>query len=284
MRKNIVISIQIAILGSYLFATNLLAAVINVTPLKSAPTLDGSDSDWSAVSAATLPLKNDKPDGRSNVESISIKAGVFGDKVYFLLQWKDDSEDNQHKPYTWDAAKNKYIKGTQQEDRVALQFVMSGDYDVNWLSGNTFTADTWHWKAARSNPAGIAQDKRTIIGKVAAKKAFKGTAADGSTIYIKRPSDAGDKLYKTQRYKKKESDVMPKYIVNKNPTGSIADVKAKAIWGNGMWTLELSRKLNTGNSDDVVFQSGRALKGGIAVFNHSGNDDHNHSETINFQF
>lgn len=77
---------------------------------------------------------------------------------------------------------------------------------------------------------------------------------------------------------------MPKYIVNKNPTGSIADVKAKAIWGNGMWTLELSRKLNTGNSDDVVFQSGRALKGGIAVFNHSGNDDHNHSETINFQF
>lgn len=173
MRKNIVISIQIAILGSYLFATNLLAAVINVTPLKSAPTLDGSDSDWSAVSAATLPLKNDKPDGRSNVESISIKAGVFGDKVYFLLQWKDDSEDNQHKPYTWDAAKNKYIKGTQQEDRVALQFVMSGDYDVNWLSGNTFTADTWHWKAARSNPAGIAQDKRTIIGKVAAKKSVQ---------------------------------------------------------------------------------------------------------------
>lgn len=284
MKKIALVYTQAVILGSCLFASNLLASIISVNPLKSAPTLDGSGSDWSAVSATTISLKNDKPGGKSNIESISVKAGVFNGRVYFLLQWKDKSEDNQHKPFIWDASKNKYTRGSQREDRVALQFVMSGDYNANWLSGDIFTADTWHWKAARSNPAGIAHDKRTIIGKVATKKAYKGTTKDGSTVYIQRPSDTGDKLYKTRRYKKKAMDVMPKYIVNKNPSGSIADVKAKAMWADGVWTLELSRKLNTGNPDDVVFQSGKRLKGGIAVFNHSGDDDHNRSETIDFQF
>ncbi len=77
---------------------------------------------------------------------------------------------------------------------------------------------------------------------------------------------------------------MPKYIVNENPTGSIADVRAKGVWANGVWTLELQRKLDTQNLDDVVFEKGKKVLGGIAVFNHTGDDDHNHSDVINFQF
>jgi len=77
---------------------------------------------------------------------------------------------------------------------------------------------------------------------------------------------------------------MPKYVNTENPTGSIADVKAKGVWANGMWRLEIKRKLNTGNPDDVLLKKGETLKVGIGIFNRSEADDHNISETLDFQF
>ena len=50
----------------------------------------------------------------------------------------------------------------------------------------------------------------TVISKDPIKKSYKGKAADGSTIFIKCPSDKGSKFYKTKRYSSKEKDMMPK--------------------------------------------------------------------------
>lgn len=275
---------------SFIFAflsflsTTVLAQSISVSNLAAAPKVDGSASDWSDVAVNTIQLQNNKSGGKANIGSVSLRSGVHGDSVYFLIEWDDGSMDDQHKPYVWDAASNKYVAGKQREDRLAIQFAMKGDYDTNWLSGKLFTADTWHWKAARSNGLGIAQDKTTVIRSDKAKKAFETVAGNGNTIYIQRLSDAGSKLYSTKRYSTKDKDIMPKYVLASSVSGSIADVKAKGVWSNGKWTLELSRKLNTGNADDVVFNLGQAVLGGIAVFDHSGDDDHSHSNTISFQF
>ncbi len=267
-----------------LSASTLAAEDIKLSNLSAAPTIDGNDADWSGIPATTIKLINNRSGGKANINELTIKSGVNGGSVYFLMQWKDATHDNQHKPYVWDNAKGKYGKGKQSEDRFAIQFAMTGDYDVNWLSGNLFTADIWHWKAARTNGLGLAQDKMTIITDKKTKKAYKGKADNGKTIYIKRKSDAGSKFYKTTRYTSKEKDIMPKYVLASSATGSIADVKAKGVWSNGQWTLELSRKLNTGNNDDVVFTAGQSVKGGIAIFDHSGNDDHSHSDNLNFLF
>ena len=271
-------------LSSTLAVTGLQAQTINVSDLSFEPTVDGSASEWSGLKSTTIPLIKTLPDGKSDIESVAVKFGVSGDNVCFLFQWNDSSHDRQHKPFVWDEAKGKYVAGSQREDRLAVQFAMEGDYDTNWLSGKEFKADTWHWKSARTNPLGVAQDKMTIISKNSIKKAYKGKAEDGSTIYIKRPSDSGDKLYKTKRYTKRAQPIMPKYIMNRNPQGSIMDVKAKGVWSNGVWTLEGCRQMNTGNADDVVFTKGGAIKGGIAIFNQSGDADHNHSETVTFQY
>lgn len=257
---------------------------IQMADLASAPALDGDAGDWSDVSGTTIALKNTSPEGTSKIESVTIKGGVHGDDVYLLLTWSDSSHDIQHKPFVWDAAAKKYAKGKQQEDRLAIQFLMSGDYSTDWLSGKTYEADMWHWKAFRSNTLGLVHDKMTIIGSEQQKKAYSAQARNGSTVFIKRPGDAGDKLYKTKRYSKNEGDVVPKYILADNPQGSIADIKAKGVWKDGQWTLELKRKLDTGNSDDKAFSRGESVLGGIAVFDHSGNEDHNYSETLTFQF
>jgi len=278
------VTILIPIISLLSFGTSAIAEDIKLDNLPSAPTIDGNDADWVGITSTTIKLNNNRPNGKANIKEVSVKSGVHGDSVYFLMQWNDSTQDEQHKPYVWDNAKGKYGKGKQREDRLAIQFAMTGDYDVNWLSGNLFTADIWHWKAARSNGLGLAQDKMTIITDQKMKKAYKGKATNGKTIYIRRKSDEGSKFYKTARYTSKEKDIMPKYVLASSATGSIADVKAKGVWDNGQWTLEFSRKLNTGNSDDVVFTAGQSVKGGIAIFDHSGDDDHSHSSNLNFIF
>ena len=270
------------LLTALILSSATFAQTIKVGKLAKAPTLDGSGSDWGSVSATVIKLVNTKKGGKSKVASVSMKAGVSGGDIYFLAEWSDSSHGEHHKPYVWNAGAKKYEAGKQREDRLALNFAMSGDFTHKWDSGKTFKADMWHWKSYRTNASGIAHDKMTIISSTPSKKSYK-MSAGGKTVYIQRPSDSGDKLYKTKRYSSKEKDIMPKYILNMAPTGSIADVKAKAKWANGKWTVEFKRKLNTGNADDAVFKVGSPIKGTIGVFDASGDDDHNISETITYQ-
>ncbi len=76
---------------------------------------------------------------------------------------------------------------------------------------------------------------------------------------------------------------MPKYQLLE-PTGSIADIKANGVWKENHWLLELSRKLNTGHDDDVLFMIGQIYRGGIAIFDATENSQHLISETLQFQF
>lgn len=276
MKKNICfLVLSCSLLGSL----PALSQTIDIIQLSSPPAIDGNADDWQAYQAVDIPLE-----GVLDIKNVSVKSGIAGDEVFFIFQWKDSTHDSDHKPYLWDAAKEKYSTGDQSEDRFSINFDMEGDFTHDWLSGNSFKADMWHWKAARSNPIGLAQDKLTIITTEPSKKAYTTTAKNGQTIYILRPSDAGDELYKTARYATKEKDRMPKYILNGDAKGSIADVKAKGVWDNGLWTLELKRKLNTGNPDDRVFTKGNRVLAAIAVFDHSGDAVHNISKTLTFQF
>jgi hypothetical protein len=189
----------------------------------------------------------------------------------------------EHKPFIWNEAKGRYVKGPQREDRIAIQFEISGEYDTNWYSGKEFVADMWHWKSFRSNPLGLVHDKLTVISKEKMRNSIKVDLPSGP-IYIKRPSDAGDRIYKSTRYGSKVNDVMPKYTLIENAQGSVADIRAKGVWADGVWRVEMSRAMNTGNDDDVVFNVGKAVKGGIAVFDGTGDDDHTISDTLIFQF
>jgi hypothetical protein len=283
--KNSRVIIRLLIVGVCLFPfSTLFAQTIPVGKLTAAPSLDGSDSDWTGIEATSIPVHASGPKVTVKVSSVSVKAGVFGDEVFLFIQWDDATRDEQHKPFIWDAGLNKYVAGEQREDRFALQFAMEGEYTTNWLSGKTSTADMWHWKAARSNPLGLMHDKMTIIGTEPVKKAYKVAAENGTTIYIQRPGDKGDKLYTTRRYSTRQKDIMPKYILTENPQGSVADVHCKGVWKDGRWNLEIRRKLDTGNPDDIVFSPGKTVMGGIAVFDHSGDDDHVISQTLTFQF
>ena len=255
---------------------------IPILKLESKPVLDGSEEDWQTIPAVEIPLAYlGKPEW---VKTVRFKAGIFRDEVFFYSEWADSTADIQHKPHVWDVAQQKYIEGPQREDRFALEFAMTGDYDANWFSGKEFKADMWNWKAARTNPIHISHDKMTILSRQAMPESYKGTLPDGSAIYIQRPTDSGEEPYITKRYFKKQQDLMTKYVPRELLTKGTDDVKAKGIWKNGKWYLEQSRKLDTQQADDRRFALGETVKGAIAVFDHDENEHHFISQTLLFKF
>lgn len=200
--------------------------------------------------------------------------------IYVLAEWADSTQNTLHKPYKWDEASQAYKKTKDKEDRFAISLKMSGNFSASKIDGSVFTTDIWHWKAGRSNPIGIVHDKMWIVSDKPVKKAKKFTTPDGKTIYVRRKSDKGSRLYKPTRYDVKEKDVMSRYKLNMSPTGSIADVKAKGVWRNGRWYLEMARKLNTGNADDAAIPAKGSIEIAIAAFNSVDGRKHSTSEKL----
>lgn len=116
--------------------------------------VDGDVSDWDGIAGITVPLT-----GAGGVDSVELKAAIRGDTIYMLAVWEDSAAGILHKPYKWDEAAGSYKSTKRMEDRFAVSLRMSGDFSANKIDGHEFEADVWHWKASRSNPAGIAQDK-----------------------------------------------------------------------------------------------------------------------------
>jgi DMSO reductase family type II enzyme heme b subunit len=237
--------------------------------------LDGNSSDWEGISGITVPLE-----GQGGVNRVELKAVVRGDTIYMLAVWQDPTENILHKPYRWDEASAGYKKSKQMEDRFAVSFRMSGDFSHDKMGGSEFTADVWHWKASRSNPVGIAHDKMWKVSLTPFEKSKEWNTPEGRTIYLARSSDAGDRLYRPVRYDVKQDEIMNRYAVTPNPKGSIADVRAKGVWRDGRWVLEMSRKLDTGHDDDAVIPASGSMEIAVAAFDNVGSEKHSVSEII----
>ncbi len=61
-----------------------------------------------------------------------------------------------------------------------------------------------------------------------------------------------------------------------NPSGSAADVRAKGVWTDGRWTLEIGRRLvTTDKGHDVQFDDlKKTFYFNIAVFDNDGSNVH----------
>ena len=161
--------------------------------------------------------------------------------------------------------------------------------------GNKYTpnpgemADIWHMKMVRTNPVGYIDDQY-----VDSTRYDKDKAPEAG-----RKSDTGGSAYSTNinaaktapNYTSADQPAPPYWIVDaekqpfkdtykandeiaaiivKPPTGDRADIKAKAVYADGKWTMEYGRKLTTGSQYDVQFSD--MMKGysfGTAIFDNA---------------
>ena len=71
-------------------------------------------------------------------------------------------------------------------------------------------------------------------------------------VYIARiPNEGKSSYYLKPKPKGFEGDLVNSFE-HRQPTGSMADVRGKAVHDGKGWTLEISRKFNTDNADDAV--------------------------------
>ena len=63
--------------------------------------------------------------------------------------------------------------------------------------------------------------------------------------------------------------VLPAVVIEGPFTGDRGDLPAGAEWRDGMWTLEVSRKLDTGSPYDVALRPGEDVYLWVAAFNHT---------------
>ena len=223
-----------------------------------------------------------KDDKQNLTGRIIVKLNMIAghDKLYIAARWPDENPDINYRNWKW--RNNRYYRGKDRDDMFAIRFELSGEYQNTMLSAKQYQVDLWLWSAGRSNLAGYANDMSQLFSPEPIENAAKHTI-DGKTFYIKKFRDKGNGSYQYIRLNKEKyiGDTITSVQVT-TPTASQADIKAKGRWNNGFWQLEMARKLDTNNPDDVSFKNKESIRGAIAVFNRSYGEHKSNSGTINF--
>ncbi len=142
--------------------------------------------------------------------------------------------------------------------------------------GNMYTAngeigDIWHMKTVRTNPTGYVDDQYLDSTHYSNDTSDAGRHSDPglvpyydniNTIKTMPNFTSADQpappywIFDNKKQKFKDtynvSDEIAGIIV-KSPTGDRANIKGKAVYKNGYWTLEYGRRLKTGSIYDVQF-------------------------------
>jgi hypothetical protein len=143
--------------------------------------------------------------------------------------------------------------------------------------------DLWHWKGARSDPAGVADD--TWVTMISEKKGGrKGDAGSGGKKLGKHGILLAADAVEIADYSVFQAGDVVTYRMPKAAAGSRGDIKAVSSYADGGWTVMLHRKLDTGNEDDVAFNPRKKYSFAMALFDNSGDEDSYDSEVMTLQF
>ncbi len=229
------------------------------------PVIDGLDSDpaWQNAPVFITLDKNSKLE-------IRIQSVYTDTKIFFLVSFADPDESRTHKSWIWNAGREIYTVGTDREDTFVFKWNMeSKAVDLSIYSNQTYRADIWFWKACRTDGAGYADDKSHLLSTTEDRNATEHASKSGKTMYLLRTGDEGESSYEINLLGEYQGDIVPRYTLKK-PSGSRSDIHAKGTWKDGRWNIEFSRKLITGNADDIQFVPGQTYLFGVSRYEIAG--------------
>jgi hypothetical protein len=299
--------------------TGMAKQTVTAAKVKKAPAgLD--DPVWQKANAVQVPFEG-KEKFAGKKAAVSTKAVYTADGIYFRFNWKDADKSVTKGAWKFDGQKWSHQEGN--EDRISLLFeieridkfatkgcavvchVPAGKTAKDGKFGTISAAekgDLWHWKAARSDPAGFADD--TWLTQISEEKggrksdAGKGgdqknmTADKSKPMYMPAPGKklAGNDILLVAHAVEikdyagfKAGDTLT-YRMPKMPQGSRADIKALSRYADGSWIVVLYRSLDTGNDDDTAFNPRKKYNFAMALFDNSGDEDSYDSEVLTLQF
>ena len=255
-------------------------------PTSAAPEIDGEiDAAWSNATPLVVSVREAVGAGSPRIVTLRALHTANPPMLYVLAEWEDDTKSDRRDPYIWNAETKAYDRPTRPDDQFALEFPISGEFDVSMLAmGKTYTADVWHWKAGRGGPIGYVDDKRHIISANPIEKANEYAFGPHGKVYIQRPMDAGTHAYAVKpKPTTHEGDEVDSFV-QQQPSGSVADIRGKATHNGRGWVLEMARRLDTGNADDAVIRANGANLCAIAILDDELYWHHSVSSLIHLTF
>jgi hypothetical protein len=236
-------------------------------PVQESPLIDGLADD-PAWQNAPLLTTHDKTAGLE----IRIKAVYTDTEIFFQVSFPDPDESRTHKSWLWDNGRAIYTVGNDREDLFIFKWNMEANpVDLSIYSGTASRSDIWYWKACRTDGTGYADDKSHLYGKTRDRNATEIISRSGEIMYLLREGDAGESAYKIDLISEYQGDILPRYTLQQ-PTGSRSDVRARGVWHNGRWTIELARKLVTNNPDDIQFAPAKRYLFGVSRYEIAGRE------------
>ncbi len=229
-------------------------------PTESPPKIDGEvdDTVWQLAPLTTTL------DGATQRE-IRLQSVHTGKDIYFLVRFADTAPSESHKTWGWDQEEGIYKRLPDREDSFVFKWSRSGnDVDLSFRNAEPHQADIWFWKARRTNPPGYADDKwQSLTIEKPDSRSLAVRSPRHGTLYLKRMGDKGKGSYAERLVFDYEGDLIHRYI-QRPPKGSRGDVRAKGVWRDGFWSIEFARRLQTGNSDDQPFETGKTYLFGVS--------------------
>lgn len=161
--------------------------------------------------------------------------------------------------------------------------------EIDALRAKGVFLELWQWRGFRSNPVGAADDGYVLDYRDfdAGKNPFFNNwdGAKSQPIFMFDPAQNGGRGGLTEaqfrnskaplltaknrvpydpKHKWTNGDLMTKQGLQ-TPEGSAGDNAVVGSYANGAWNLAWTRKLNTGNKDDIVLKPGSTYPVGLAV-------------------
>jgi hypothetical protein len=229
------------------------------------PKVDGvADDLWQRSKSLTVEVR--EAVGGHNPRNVELRALYTDERIYILAQWPDTTRSDMRDPYIWNAATKSYDRPSKPDDQFALEFPLSGDFNVSMLpESSEYVADVWHWKAGRGNSVGWVDDKRHVISQSPTEQARQYSMGGHGTVYIARLADEGSSSYAVRPAPATFEGEIVDAFVSREPSGSLADVRGKGKHDGKAWTLEMSRALITQHGDDAVLDPRQEILCAIAV-------------------
>ena len=248
------------------------------------PEIDGSiDPVWETAKPLLVTVR--EAFGGNNPVTVELRALHTDVALYVLARWPDATKSDMRDPYVWSSATNAYERPSRPDDQFALEFPMSGEFDISMLTTeHEYEADVWHWKAGRGNAVGWVDDKRHIISQTPVPKARSYELGGHGTVYVARLMDGGTASYRLIEPPKVRGEDVVDSFRQGQPSDSLADVRGKGTHDGDAWTLEMSRRFDTGHDDDTVIDPSKEMVCAIAVLNDELYWRHSVSPRIRLRF
>ncbi len=244
--------------------------------------------EWHGVDSVVVPVTGgDNFDNGST--NVLVKSFRNRRHIFFLFQWQDNSRSFNRRLVKTDSGwieqksdSSIFGESVYFEDQLAVSFhrSSSGCLESCHLgnskqAGRHYTSgdrsDVWVWRALSTNPVGEADDGWWAAASDSSRGIrFDNSAGGGYASNLNREWDEPYFLsyHPAFRY---WIDMNSKYFLSYRPgldifeigaiqpavvtspfMGDRGDIRVRGNWANGLWTVELSRSLNTGSPFDIA--------------------------------